>query len=1155
MSEVVLNINSNLPEAVKGFVDLANAGDKLNDVLGETGRIQKSVSDNIEKDAAKNIAAKKKQNTELKKEVGIINTLNKDVEALRKKRDAANSTKEIKKYNKQIDQQEKKLNKLNGSTNLLSEGFKKVGAAIVAAFGVSQIISFTKGSIEAFREQEKAVKKVEQALISTGNASGLSLQQLRDEASDLQGVTLFGDEQILNDATAQLLTFTNIAGENFKRTQKVALDLATVLDGDLQSSSIQLGKALNDPVANLSALSRSGIQFSEDQKKVIKSLAETGRLSEAQGVILAELEKQYGGQAEAAAEVDGGFTQLSNTFGDFQEKVGEVIVDALKPLIGSLKTFFENISKEDIEAFISTLVKLGGAAVTAFTAFKAFQQVKSFGSGFLSAAKGATSFGSAIKGIGSSLAANPFGAILTAIPLVIGAFKALNAIISSFEKELTDAELKQKTFSDAQKEAIKSTAKESSEIDRLVKVARDENLSKEQREDALKRLNEISPKYFTNLSLEESSLASLTQRSEAYVKSLQDVARQKALNAKLEEQSRALIDAETSGLLDNVSGQEVLFSSLSNLFGSKTAINELNKTAIKNREETVNGIQREIDATNDLITAEEKAAAFRRAIDGVGIGLAGDLALTPDQVAQIDAQERAKGEARKKAAKKEAAERKKLEEELIRELAKLQEDADKQRIENIEDPIEKLKAQRSASLQELESFENDLIAKAKRLGKELTDEQLEQIQLLKDSVAASFDTKIQEVELDIQLKANQDLQNSISEEIGEIQQLEALDISAVELELKRENGEAEIDFEKRKADAITAIKIQAAEEQIEALRRLGGIENETRANQLEKTVQELEESKKEAEKLVDEGFLGKLFGVSPESAELLKGQLQELGQVFISEFQALTESQIAANQELVNSLDGRIDKQEQNLDRQIELNKLGFASDIEGTRDTIDNLKKQREDALKEQEKLQKKQAALDALTRVSSIATAVAKLIAAESGKGLLAIPILAAAIPLLFGLFNGAKSQAQASAGFKEGGYTGDIGVNQVAGEVHGQEFVHTAEKTKKHRRLFEAIHNDDTSAINTEVANLLMGTGVIQPTRPSNKMSNAISNSVKESRVAESNRQADRIAASYAESLKELRGINANTKAQADKSEHFETSEHFVERIGSKTIRRRK
>ena len=37
--------------------------------------------------------------------------------------------------------------------------------------------------------------------------------------------------------------------------------------------------------------------------------------------------------------------------------------------------------------------------------------------------------------------------------------------------------------------------------------------------------------------------------------------------------------------------------------------------------------------------------------------------------------------------------------------------------------------------------------------------------------------------------------------------------------------------------------------------------------------------------------------------------------------------------------------------------------------------------------------------------------------------------------------------SAGFEEGGYTGDMGTKQVAGVVHGREYVMTAEDTKKY------------------------------------------------------------------------------------------------------------
>jgi len=196
-------------------------------------------------------------------------------------------------------------------------------------------------SVQAFREQSKAIAQVEAGLKSTAGQVGITSQELQKMATDLQNKTLFGDEVILKDATAQLLTFTNITGEQFARTQAAALDLATRLDGDLKSASIQLGKALNDPIANLSALSRSGIQFSDDQKKVIKSLTETGRLAEAQTLILDELNKQYGGSAEAAAEADGGFTQLASSFGDLQEEIGRLLVDYLRPIVDQLKTFVQ----------------------------------------------------------------------------------------------------------------------------------------------------------------------------------------------------------------------------------------------------------------------------------------------------------------------------------------------------------------------------------------------------------------------------------------------------------------------------------------------------------------------------------------------------------------------------------------------------------------------------------------------------------------------------------------------------------------------------------------------------------------------------------------------------------------------------------------------
>ena len=229
-----------------------------------------------------------------------------------------------KQVEKGLDGLSKKLTSIGKELSL------KLTAPLVALGGVSLHLADV---------QAKAEAKVQQALKTTNQAVGLNFKQLTDYASQLQGKTIFGDEKILNDSTARLLSFTNITGENFKRTQALALDLATVLEMDLGSASMQLGKALSDPATKLSSLARAGIVFSEEQTKVIKKMAETGEIAKAQSMILDELEKKFGGQAAEAAKVGlGPIQQLKNAWGDFLEQIGAAIMPFAVKVAGALTT-------------------------------------------------------------------------------------------------------------------------------------------------------------------------------------------------------------------------------------------------------------------------------------------------------------------------------------------------------------------------------------------------------------------------------------------------------------------------------------------------------------------------------------------------------------------------------------------------------------------------------------------------------------------------------------------------------------------------------------------------------------------------------------------------------------------------------------------------
>ncbi|HIP35274.1 MAG TPA: hypothetical protein EYG85_00290, partial [Crocinitomix sp.] len=372
---------------------------------------------------------------------------------------------DLKQFSSQMQNSERQIKKFGRS-------MKKVGSNLTMAV-TAPILALGGAAVLAWDKQAKAIAQVEQGLKTTGNAVGYTSSELQKLASDLQDNSLFGDEEILKGATSQLLTFTNIAGKQFERTQQAALDLATRLDGDLKSASIQLGKALNDPVANLSALSRSGIQFSEDQKKTINALVKTNKLAEAQTIILDELEKQYGGSAAAAAKAGTGpLKQLSNSIGDLTEDFGKIISEALIPFadyVKKLVTRFKNLddgTKRTIAKMGLLLAAVGPLLVSI---------------GFL-ATNVMPGLILAFGALKVAMLSNPWLLLGAAVISVI-------ALFGDFGSSVDDVKQKYDVLNDVRETAVKSIAAEKAKLSELLSIARDENLSKGIRLKAIKDLN------------------------------------------------------------------------------------------------------------------------------------------------------------------------------------------------------------------------------------------------------------------------------------------------------------------------------------------------------------------------------------------------------------------------------------------------------------------------------------------------------------------------------------------------------------------------------------------------------------------------------------------------------------------------------------------
>lgn len=219
--------------------------------------------------------------------------------------------------------------------NATMGGLVKTAAGFVSAFAAA---NYLRNSVVAYNESEQALAQLNATLKSTGGAAGIATEAMQAQAKALQAVTTYDDDAIIG-MQSLLATFTNIHGEVFDKTVPVILDLSQKMGQDLKSSAVQVGKALNDPVKGLSALSRVGVNFNAQQEKTIKGLMATNRVAEAQTIILKELQKEFGGSAEAAALVGTGpMVQLQNQMGDVNEEVGKLTLNLVKGLLPTIKS-------------------------------------------------------------------------------------------------------------------------------------------------------------------------------------------------------------------------------------------------------------------------------------------------------------------------------------------------------------------------------------------------------------------------------------------------------------------------------------------------------------------------------------------------------------------------------------------------------------------------------------------------------------------------------------------------------------------------------------------------------------------------------------------------------------------------------------------------
>lgn len=251
-----------------------------------------------------------------------------------------------KKLKSQLDGAEKHVksfgDKLNKHWNNSVNASKKILVGLTVATGAA--VAFGVSSVKSFMESEKSQAALVNTLKSTNNASGQTLKGMNKLAAQLQSTTGFTDE-FVGSAQNMLLTFTKVGKEVFPEATRATLDMARQFGGDAQQNAIRLGKALQDPIAGVGALSKIGVQFSAVQQEQIQNFMKAGDIMSAQKVILGEIATQTKGAAEAYGKTFAGQIDiLKASFDDLKEGLGQLMVSGLKPLTAMFSKWVKSVN-------------------------------------------------------------------------------------------------------------------------------------------------------------------------------------------------------------------------------------------------------------------------------------------------------------------------------------------------------------------------------------------------------------------------------------------------------------------------------------------------------------------------------------------------------------------------------------------------------------------------------------------------------------------------------------------------------------------------------------------------------------------------------------------------------------------------------------------
>lgn len=1094
--DIEFDFTGNFQDLLAGIVSFNNElkttsaqTDNVNKKLADTARKSQQVTDTMVKGAKAATEAAVKRNGAYQKEAGIIGSAIQRLAALEAARDRSNKTQSIDRFNAKIKETAAQLARLTGvqnqytqattqatkATQQQSGAFESLRNAAAAYLGLNFLQTQgaeVVGLTAKFQGYDRALKVIfgtqaEAAaqtdfIRETVKRFGLELESTTQAfvkfagAAKLSGLTTLETQSIFTNVSSAVAAL----GLSADDANGVFLALGQIISkGTVQAEELrgQIGERL--PGAFAIAADAIGVTQEE-----LNKMLQNGEVISKDFLpkFSNELGKRFAGAADEAASstqnLNRDINQAKNAVTEFRLEIG-------KSNGGLLSGLFSLVTLENIRLLVNLITTL----VTVFVTYRAILIATTAAQKAYTIAQQATAVASFV--LKNGVTGLRFA--MTALTGSMNVFAGIAAIAAGalvlFSANTDDAT----TADDSFQKQLEDTNKElDARIDKLDKVAAAGNkATKAQLETAISDAQSILD------DLQDQLIQGVGAAADAGVIDKNFNVKQATLDAVAKYNAELNdINLLTKSINSEPSPFDKIFETATggrSLAELGTLI-DLQKKRIENFSNTLNGV-----ASNQVNYAKLSLAELKK------LSLQGDKEAKAEIKRREDAVKKYQDlldklvEARKKATldlAKDDEERARIEK--------------KYRDEDIDNLEASIKQYGKLTVDQIAIFNDLRLASEKKLTEDLLKIYRERDRLTASLTLDNDKRAREEFELDLRDK-NDKLRAAGFDELTirkfNDQQLDAFNRDAA---LKR------LDVEEDTANRInetidrTGMSEVQAREDIEknklaltieyAKKRLAVLEADpnadiTQINSLKVAISNAQTDLQTLENKPKGFNIFELFGFDlseDKQAAILTGFKEFYGSLTNIASDSL-KTQIDINNALLSNLDSSINQTQQSIANALELNKQGFANNLDELQLTLDQQQEARKKALEEQRKLQRQQILLDSITQAGSLVTASANIFKALSPLGPAGVVASVAVIGAMFAAFLASKAQAaqatQQGAFLEEGGTLPgpshkqggvkliDSRTGEELGEAEGGEFLNSKKATGKFKSVLEALNKN--------------------------------------------------------------------------------------------------